>query len=218
VLPLVPPRGPPVGSTLSSTGSSGANSPASTVLWRCATPWTPLAALGCLRPAIPCAAPVISLPSVQVTQPRARGSTAGPHRRHLTQGGQQGLPSSRETSTASMPGSSTPAGLHAPYRSGAAAWPPREERRGLPHWDFRSSIARPQSSLSTLRRVGCPTATQDSLPGAGSALLGGLDYPQGFAARFQRCTHIPSPSPRLLGASPFSCREPAGAARRRVSS
>jgi hypothetical protein len=103
-----------------------------------------------------------------------------------------------------MAGSSTPAGLHAPCRSGAAAWPPREERRGLPHWDFRSSIAAPQSSLSTLRMVGCPTATQNSLPAAGQALLGGLDYPQGFAARFRKCTlHLIPLSRTYLAQSPF---------------
>ena len=60
-----PPRGPPVGSALPSTGSSGVSSPASQVLWRCATPWAPRAGLGCLRPALPCGAPVGSLPAVQ---------------------------------------------------------------------------------------------------------------------------------------------------------
>ena len=84
---------------------------------------------------------------------------------------------------------------------GAAAWPPLRERRRLPHWDFRSSIARPQSWLSTLRRVSYPTATQDSLPGAGQALLGGLDYPQGFSERFQSDL-IPLPR-AYLAQSPF---------------
>ena len=56
-------------------------------------------------------------------------------------------------------GSSTPAGLHAPCRGGAAVRPPREELRGLLHWDFRSSIARLLGSLSTLRGPGCPAAT-----------------------------------------------------------
>jgi hypothetical protein len=54
-------------------------------------------------------------------------------------------------------GSSTPAGLHAPYRDGAAARPPLEEQRRLLPWDFRSSIAWLFGSLSTLRRVSCPT-------------------------------------------------------------
>src|SRR5207244_1365472 len=59
-----PPLGPPVGSALPSTGSSEVSSPASTVLRRCATPCAPLAGLGCLRPTIPCVAPVVSLPAV----------------------------------------------------------------------------------------------------------------------------------------------------------
>jgi hypothetical protein len=71
-----------------------------------------------------------------------------------------------------------------PCHDGAAARPPLRERRRLPHWDFRSSIARPQSSLSTLRRVGYPTTTQDSLPGVGQTLLSRLGYPQGFIERF----------------------------------
>jgi hypothetical protein len=37
---------------------------------------------------------------------------------------------------------------------------------------FRGSITRPAHSLSTLRRVGCPAATQDSLPGGWPAFSG----------------------------------------------
>ena len=39
---------------------------------------------------------------------------------------------------------------------------------------FRGSITRPLTWLSTLRRVGRPTATQDSLLAAGPALPGGI--------------------------------------------
>jgi hypothetical protein len=150
--------GPPVGSALPFTGSSEASSPASTVLWRCATSCAPLARLGCLRRAIPCIAAgrqpgppkFLGNPDCFYARFFDSGRTACPH-----------------------------------CHDGAAAWPPLRVRRGLPHWDFRSSIARPQSWLSTLRRVGHPTATQDSLPGAGQALLGGLGYPQGLIERFQ---------------------------------
>ena len=89
------------------------------------------------------------------------------------------------------------------YHDGAAAWPPLEEQRGLPHWDFRSSMARPQSWLSTLRRVGHPTTTQDSLPGAGQALLGGLAYPQGFNERFRVVSYISAPFPKLAWRNPL---------------
>jgi hypothetical protein len=51
---------------------------------------------------------------------------------------------------------------------------------------FRGSIAGHSHSLSTLRRVGRPTTTQDSLPAAGSALPGGIGYPQGSCERFPR--------------------------------
>ena len=46
--------------------------------------------------------------------------------------------------------------------------------RGSRDWVFRRSIAWLSDSLSTLRRMGYPTTTQDSLPVAGQALLDGL--------------------------------------------
>jgi hypothetical protein len=89
--------GPLECSALPFPGSSEASSPASTVLWRCPTPCAPLAALRCLRLAIPCGVPVVSLPAVQNTKPRAWGSFSGPHFRTWPQGGNQGLPGSRTT-------------------------------------------------------------------------------------------------------------------------
>jgi hypothetical protein len=41
---------------------------------------------------------------------------------------------------------------------------------------FRGSIARPWDSLSTLRELGRPSATQDSLPAAGHALPDRIGY------------------------------------------
>ncbi len=98
--PWFPPLGPSAGSALPSTGSSEASSPASTVLRRCATPWVPGTTLGCLRVALPGAVPVASLPAAQSTKPRAWGSSSGPHYRNGSPGDLQGLPSSRETSSA----------------------------------------------------------------------------------------------------------------------
>jgi hypothetical protein len=95
--PWFPPRDPPVGSALPSTGSSGASSPASWVLWRCATPWLPFAALRCLRLAIPDAASVLSLPAVPNAQPRARGSSPVPSTGIIPSGDAQGLPGSQGT-------------------------------------------------------------------------------------------------------------------------
>ncbi len=64
---------------------------------------------------------------------------------------------------------------------------------------FRGSITRPTHSLSTLRRVGHPTTTQDSLPDGWPAFPGGTDYPRGSNERFQV---IPFPFPRLSQALP----------------
>jgi hypothetical protein len=58
--------------------------------------------------------------------------------------------------------------------SSAAAWPLVIEGQRLPRKVFRRSIALLSDSLSTLRRMGYPTTTQDSLPVAGQALLDGL--------------------------------------------
>jgi hypothetical protein len=49
---------------------------------------------------------------------------------------------------------------------------------------FRGSITQRLISLSTLRREGRPSATQDSLPAAGPALPDGIGYPQGSDKRF----------------------------------
>jgi hypothetical protein len=152
--------GPSAGSALPSPGSFEASSPASTVLWRCATPWVPGTTLGCLRVALPGGVPVLSLPAVQT---RGRGPGV---RDPVPTTGINRLETGRASQVPGKPpspictGSSTPAGLHAPHRDGAAVRPPRGEQRRLLHWDFRSSIARLLGSLSTLRRVGRPTAVR----------------------------------------------------------
>jgi hypothetical protein len=92
-----PPLGPPIGSALPFTGSSEASSPAAAVLWRCATPWAPLAALRCLRLAIPCGAPVVSLPTVQTPNRGPGARNPVPTSGTYPQGGRQGLPGSRAT-------------------------------------------------------------------------------------------------------------------------
>ena len=68
---------------------------------------------------------------------------------------------------------------------------------------FRGSIARLRHSLSTLRRAGCPTATQDSLPAAGQALPDGIGYPQGSTKGFR--VRVSSPFPKLAWRKDPSC-------------
>src|SRR5262249_25051253 len=94
------------------------------------------------------------------------------------------------------PVQSTPAGLRTPDQYSAAAWPLVCEKQRLPRKVFRRSIAGLPDSLSTLRRVSYPTATQDLLPAAGQALLDGLSTrrvpTEGF--RVLLTSHPPSPS------------------------
>ena len=84
------------------------------------------------------------------------------------------------------PVQSTPAGPRAPDRYGAAAWPLVCVKQRLPRKVFRRSIARRSGSLPTLRRVGYPDPTQDSLPAAGQALLDGL-LPAGPLRKVSGC-------------------------------
>jgi hypothetical protein len=62
---------------------------------------------------------------------------------------------------------------------------------------FRGSITQPAHSLSTLRSMGYPNATQDSLPAGGQPLPGGIYYPLGPSTRFQQCLHTASPLSKL---------------------
>ena len=75
------------------------------------------------------------------------------------------------------PCSSTPAGsgrLSGPRVSCLTRPPPVSTTKASSVLYFRGSITRPLTWLSTLRRMGCPTTTQDSLLAAGPALPGGI--------------------------------------------
>src|SRR5208337_2361705 len=75
------------------------------------------------------------------------------------------------------PCSSTPAGsgrLSGPRVSCLTRPPPVSTTKAPSVLYFRGSITRPLTSLSTLRRMGRPTTTQDSLLAAGPALPGGI--------------------------------------------
>src|SRR5208282_4166267 len=60
---------------------------------------------------------------------------------------------------------------------------------------FRGSITRPLTSLSTLRRMGRPTTTQDSLLAAGPALPGGIHTRRVSAKGFR--VQVSSSFPKL---------------------
>ena len=118
----------------------------------------------------------------------------------------QDLPSSWGTSIAHLHMLSDSGGTALPRPFGTGARPWVEERPRLPReTDFRSSIPWLLGWLSTPRSAGCPDATQDSLPGAGQALLGGLSTRKVPLKGFQNAilTSFP-PFPSLLGAILFS--------------
>ena len=118
----------------------------------------------------------------------------------------QDLPSSWGTSLAHLPMLLDSGGTALPRPFGTGARPWVEERPRLPReTDFRSSIPWLLGWLSTPRSAGCPAATQDSLPDAGQALLGGLSTRKVPLKGFQNVllTSFP-PFPSLLGAILFS--------------
>ncbi len=110
------------------------------------------------------AAPCASLPQTQDAPPAGLGfSPDSPKPDSKTEA--TGPPRFLGDPAMDVPCSSTPAG---PLRSATTAlrWclPPFQRRRLPREPKFRGSITRPIHSLSTLRRMGYPTATQDSLP------------------------------------------------------
>ncbi len=84
-----------------------------------------------VRLAIPCGAPVGSLPAAQNARPRAWGSSPGPHYRECPHGGRSGPPRFLDNPRAATPCSSTPAGPDAPCRDGVPMLPPCCQKRRL---------------------------------------------------------------------------------------
>ena len=95
-----------------------------------------------------------------------------------------GFPKFLGTPGVPWPCSPTPVGSVTPGHHGVPTRSPRLTRARTPTRSFRGSIAWPGHWLSTLRREGRPSTTQDSLPAAGQALPGGISYPQGSDERF----------------------------------
>ncbi len=91
------------------------------------------------------------------------------------------------------PCSSTPAGsgrLSGPRVSCLTRPPPVSTTKAPSVLYFRGSITQPLTSLSTLRRMGRPTTTQDSLLAAGPALPGGI-VPAGFQRKVSEFESLP---------------------------
>ena len=131
---------------------------------------------------------------------------------------QQDLPSSRRTSSMHALLTSDPGGTGAPGHSAITILPSAGDTASAPTIsEFRGSITRPTSSLSTLRSGGYPNATQDSLPGGGQPYPGGT-RPAGSVRKVsETTTHLMSslpPSPSFARRTPpfallaFACTCP----------
>ena len=149
-----------------------------------------------LRLAIPCAAPVFSLPAVQDAQPRAWGSSSGPHTGSLHM----------ETIRASqVPGEPSCAYALAldPGRTGATgptnvagAASVRVKTKAPTIRGFRGSIPRPWHSLSTLRPRVAPSDARLAFR-CWPALRDGIGYRRVPTEGFRDAIYIASSFPRL---------------------
>ena len=190
-------HGPTTRHALPSSGSRRCGSPGSQVLWRAPTPRRPSR-----RTSLPSLGDTIGATFVRTRQPRLRGQriilelvsrcSIRPVRWK-----RRGLPSSRETLLIIRPVLRPRRDRAGPLGPGltCSTWPPHLTTTKAHHiLCFRGSIARLLISLSTLRRGGYPSATQDSLPAAGPALPDGIGYPQGSDERFRAISCPPLPS------------------------
>jgi len=127
----------------------------------------------------------LSLPAVQVAQPRAWGSSPGPHCRENTQGGSSGPPRFPRNPRVPTPCSPTPAG---PTRQALR----RRQRGPRDVHDEGShdnhSFGAPSHGLGTrcLRFVSCIAARDARLASrCWPTLRDGIGYPQDSTERFQ---------------------------------
>jgi len=118
----------------------------------------------------------------------------------------QDLPSSRQIFSMHALLPSDPGGTGAPGHSALTMLPSASGTASAPtNSEFRGSITRPASSLSTLRSAGYPNATQDSLPGGGHPYPGGT-RPAGSVRKVSETTHLMSslpPSPSFARRTPL---------------
>ena len=163
-----------------------------------------LAALRCLRLAIPCRHPSVRSCASSGAAPHRPGRCSAGVPPALPSWRQRALPGSWAHPLRICPALRPRPGLRAkPYRHVGAAPAESMHDEGPsdqnPALIFRGSITRLLQSLSTLRRQGRPCSAQDSLPAASYALPGGVGYPQGGYERFlMLISHLP-PSPGFAG-------------------
>ena len=161
-------------------------------------PTAPPTSLRCLRSAVPWWRPSFALagggtPSAREPGPLIAGGPSGTIPRR-----QWGLPGSWMNPFVFAP-LSDPGGISAPSLCGASMLPRTSSSVPAPPMAaFRGSITRLARSLSTLRRAGHPTATQDSLPAGGWPLPGGTSTRWVQSERFRDGYFITSPFPRLI--------------------
>jgi hypothetical protein len=170
------------------------------------TSCAPLAALRCLRLAIPCAADCVFAPGGPGRPTAGQGFKTGPHCRLLVR--------MEAFRTSQVPGepSCSYAVFSDPGRTDASgAWtssarPPLCPQRRLPRQPFfRGSMARLWNSLCTLRAVDCSAKHATLASGCWPALPGGIGCPQSSMKGFSVVSLHRFPlSQALPGARTFS--------------
>ena len=175
---------------LLSTGSLGMVPPPRRYYGTLRLPSVPLAALRCLRLAIP--------PSRRIFAP-------GDRRRAIEGIGAlvirapepdlsvetDGSPRFPGTPHVPWPCSPTPAGPNTPGHYDVSAWSPRLTSTRAPARNFRGSITRPWHSLSTLRGEGHPSPRKTRFRLPARLCRAGFVHPQGSIERFPSFESLP---------------------------
>jgi len=172
---FVPPLVPPTVASFPPRGPVGPVPPLQRYCETIRHPGAHFAALRFLRLAIPSLRPRFRVSRGGRTQrPRAWSCSPGIPTRLLKME-TTGLPRFLESPHADMPCSSDPGGTFMPGQTRHVGAAFRSFKGVGSHATyFRGSITRPIRSLSTLRRRGHPSSTQDSLPAAGQLCRAGL--------------------------------------------
>jgi hypothetical protein len=148
------------------------------------TSCAPLAALRCLRLAIPCAAACGFAPSGPGRPTAGQGFVARsplPGITHMEASRTSQVPGEPLCSYAVL---SDPGGTDASGAWTSSVLPPQRPRRRLPRLIFRGSIARLWNSLCTLRAADCSHQHATLASGCWPALPGGIGCPQGSMKGF----------------------------------
>jgi hypothetical protein len=191
---IFPSNGSVVRRPLPSTGSLRVGSPASAVLRGAPIPCCPSRRASLSSPG---GTTLVRLSLLRAADASPRGRGCSPGSPTGSGGGGRASQVPGDLLLVTCPGLRPRWDLRARPSSALRCCFPLCVRRQLPQLTFRGSIPRPASSLSTLRSLGYPRSTQDSLPAGGLLCRAGFE-PAGVLREVSSFLYlIESSSPKL---------------------